>query len=79
MRGNKFENTRMRAFLLSFEADLHVNPHAAADVLGVARSTYSKWRTNVRPMPRCVEYHASALRLLPKTRLKALVAERCHA
>lgn len=68
----------MRDRILAFEAALNIAPHVAASTLGVSRSSYYKYRTDVRPIPLFVEYHMDALEVLPRARLKELIEVRSN-
>lgn len=62
--------------LLLLERELHLKPRAAADVLGIAYSTYMGYRETVRDLPKYIHHSAEALLALPPATRTRIVEAR---
>jgi hypothetical protein len=67
--------TPVNQLLLDFEKHTALGPTFAAQLLGVAYSTYAQVRSGARPMQTYTKRHLQALRMLRKDQLDQLIRE----
>lgn len=65
----------MNKIILDFEAYTRLGPTYAAELLGLAYSTYNQVRNGSRRMQTYTRRHIQALQLLSPTKLEALIKE----
>lgn len=66
---------RVNKVLLDFEKHTHLGPTYAAELLGVAYSTYAQVRSGSRGLQPYLQRHIEAVCLLPKETLANLISE----
>lgn len=62
-------------FILDFESHVQLGPTYAAELLGIAYSTYAPVRAGRRKLQLYLQRHIQAVMLLPPERLHALIEE----
>ncbi|HHP7110164.1 hypothetical protein [Pseudomonas aeruginosa] len=61
--------------LADFEKHTRLGPTFAAELLGVAYSTYNQYRNFSRATPKYLQRHIQAVQLLPESVLQSLIKE----
>ena len=62
-------------FILDFESHIQLGPTYAAELLGMAYSTYAQVRSGRRDLQSYTQRHIQALMLLPRDTLTTLISQ----